>query len=58
MALEDRLETLRHRHEHLQIRIDEETNRPHPDDDRISELKRQKLRLKDEMQRMEERAEV
>jgi len=57
MALADRLVSLRQQHAHLEIRLDEENTRPHPDEDRLRELKRQKLRLKDEMSRIEHRAQ-
>ena len=33
--------------------IEEENQRPHPDDFRIAELKRQKLRIKDEIALLE-----
>lgn len=57
MALADRLVSLRQQHEHLQVRLDDENNRPHPDEDRIRELKREKLRLKDEINRLEHLAQ-
>jgi hypothetical protein len=49
MTLQDRLETLRARHAHLEAEIDKEGCRPHPDGETISDLKRQKLRIKDEI---------
>ncbi|MBV7256220.1 DUF465 domain-containing protein [Pacificimonas sp. WHA3] len=35
------------RHEALEMKIEAETHRPHPDDVRLHELKKQKLKLKD-----------
>ena len=49
MSLQDRIETLRARHAALQQEIDKEINRPLPDVDTITDLKRQKLRIKDEI---------
>ncbi|HZS83692.1 MAG TPA: DUF465 domain-containing protein [Stellaceae bacterium] len=53
MSLQDRLETLRARHAHLEIEIDKETSRPLPNRETISDLKRQKLRIKDEIFQIE-----
>ncbi len=44
--LEDRIETLRSRHAHIEIK---EISRPLPDPATITDLKRQKLRIKDEI---------
>jgi hypothetical protein len=41
--------SLRDKHASLERAIEEENLRPHPDDFRISQLKREKLRIKDEM---------
>lgn len=43
----DRIETLKHRHAALEAAIQAENARPHPDDDAVAQLKRQKLKLKD-----------
>ena len=53
MTLQHRLETLRSRHAHLEAEIDRETSRPLPDASMISDLKRQKLKIKDEMVALE-----
>jgi hypothetical protein len=45
----DRIETLRARHRSLEEAIDQEICRPLPNPDTISDLKRQKLRIKDEI---------
>jgi hypothetical protein len=58
MGLQERIAALRQRHAALEDQIHEENNRPHPDDDRIAELKREKLRIKDEMERVSQEAEA
>lgn len=52
MSLQERITALRDRHANLEALIDDEFNRPHPNDTRIGELKRQKLRIKDEIERI------
>jgi hypothetical protein len=47
-----RLRALEERHAVLEARISEEDNRPRPDADQLSRLKREKLRLKEEMERL------
>jgi len=42
-------EELTSKHAALSAQIDEEENRPHPDEIRLHELKKEKLRLKDEL---------
>ena len=49
MSLNDRIETLRTRHRTLEEQIDQEVSRPLPDLDMVGDLKRQKLRIKDEI---------
>jgi hypothetical protein len=53
MTLEDHIETLRTRHHSLEIELDREIHRPHPDDITVTGLKRQKLRIKDELVQLE-----
>jgi hypothetical protein len=43
------VETLEAKHAHLQALIDEEEHRPHPDDIRLHQLKKEKLAVKDEL---------
>jgi hypothetical protein len=43
------VEELESRHAALHAMIDEEENRPHPDEDLLHQLKKEKLRLKDEI---------
>ena len=52
MNLLSRLQSLRDRHASLQDRINEEDLRPRPDNDALGRLKREKLRLKEEMERI------
>ncbi len=53
MSLNDRIETLRTRHRTLEEQIDQEVSRPLPDLDMVGDLKRQKLRIKDEIALLE-----
>lgn len=50
MAIESRIRELGSRHESLDRTIQEETKRPASDGTRLRELKRQKLRLKEEIE--------
>jgi len=50
MAVEARIRELGIRHQTLDKAIHDEMNRPAADDVRLRELKRQKLRLKEEME--------
>jgi hypothetical protein len=52
MNLQARIETLKDRHASLEARLASEDRRPAPDSDTISSLKREKLRLKEEMARL------
>ena len=49
MSQQEHLASLRAEHQELEAQIDEEMQKLVPDDIRIQELKRQKLRIKDEM---------
>lgn len=49
MTADDRLDSLRAKHASLERAIQEEIQRPLPNDFRLSELKREKLRIKDEI---------
>lgn len=49
MNSEEQIETLKSKHQNLETAISEENNRPHPDDVAIAHLKKQKLRIKDEL---------
>jgi hypothetical protein len=56
MSLQDRIESLRARHRSLEEAIDQETARPMPNVDMLADLKRQKLRIKDEIFSLEHTA--
>ena len=53
MAIEARIRELGSRHETLERAIHDETSRPAADDLRLRELKRRKLRLKEEMESLQ-----
>ena len=53
MSLQDRIESLRARHRSLEEEIDREFSRPLPNADHVADLKRQKLRIKDEIAQLE-----
>ena len=53
MSLQDHIEALRAKHAELERAIDEENRRPLPNRDAVSDLKRQKLRIKDEIVQLE-----
>jgi hypothetical protein len=46
---DNHLSSLTERHRRIEQAIEEESSRPHPDEFRLHALKREKLRLKDEM---------
>jgi hypothetical protein len=45
----ERIDTLKAKHAALEAAIEDESNRPLPDSSKIHELKRQKLKIKDEI---------
>lgn len=49
MSLAERIEALKAEHQALETALDEEHKRPRPDDVHIHTLKKQKLRIKDEI---------
>ncbi|MCC7016682.1 MAG: YdcH family protein [Rhodospirillales bacterium] len=49
MSHQERLEALKARHQALESAIAEENAHSHPDEVRINTLKKQKLRIKDEI---------
>ena len=53
MSLQDRIEALREKHAMLDRAIEEESHRPLPNQEAIHDLKRQKLRIKDEIFQLE-----
>lgn len=52
MSLQSRLESLKTRHAGIDSRIFDEDHRPRPDSEALSRLKLEKLRLKEEMDRL------
>ena len=52
MSLQSRLESLKGRHEALDARIFDEDHRPQPDTLALTRLKSEKLKLKEEMERL------
>jgi hypothetical protein len=52
MGLESHLQELADKHHKLDELIQDELHRPYPDDLMISELKKRKLRLKEEIERL------
>ena len=55
MAEAARIRSLEERHATLEARIAEEGGRPRPDDLELVRLKREKLRLKEEMEKLRNR---
>ena len=49
MSIDPRIEALKARHQSLEQTIEDEEGRPHPDDLHLAELKKEKLRIKDEI---------
>lgn len=52
MSLQARLDALKERHAILDDQIADEDRRPRPDEDHLSQLKLEKLRLKEEIERL------
>ena len=52
MSMQEYVEGLRNKHAHLEEEIDIESHRPLPDQTTITRLKREKLRIKDEIARL------
>ena len=53
MTMQSRLEALKARHAMLEDRIADEDHRPRPDSETLTRLKVEKLRLKEEMERLQ-----
>ncbi len=52
MSLQSRIESLSNRHASLEMQIFDEDHRPRPDDGTLFRLKVEKLRVKEEMERL------
>lgn len=53
MSVMERFESLRARHAQLEQELDDESHRPMPCTENITRIKREKLRIKDEMSRLD-----
>ncbi|TAN74543.1 MAG: DUF465 domain-containing protein [Magnetospirillum sp.] len=49
MSLHDRIESLKAKHADLEQAIESQSRSPNPDNSQIKDLKRRKLRIKDEL---------
>lgn len=49
MSVEEHITALKSKHAELEHLLDNENHRPHPDQSLISDIKKQKLRIKDEL---------
>ncbi len=49
MSLDEKIEALKLKHHELEDALEEEKNRPLPDEIEISIIKKQKLRIKDQL---------
>lgn len=49
MSSQERIGSLKSKHAMIEQTLAEEAKRPHPDEQRLLDLKRQKLRIKDEI---------
>lgn len=58
MPVQERLESLNRRHHEVDTQLVEEENRPAGDEMTIARLKKEKLRLKDEIANLREREEL
>ena len=53
MNVEPRLRSLEEKHHGLETRIEAESHRPRPDQALLTNLKREKLRIREEMSRLQ-----
>jgi hypothetical protein len=56
MTMQDHVQSLRSKHAVLERQIDDEMHRPLPDQTILTRLKREKLRIKDEIARLNSKA--
>jgi hypothetical protein len=54
MSTVGHIEALKAKHASLEQAIDQESLRPHPDDDALCSLKKRKLQIKDQITRLSE----
>ena len=53
MSVEEHIASLKSKHAELEHLLDDENHRPHPDEALISDIKKQKLRIKDELAQLD-----
>lgn len=53
MSTTDRIEVLKQKHASLETALEDENKRPMPDSSVVASLKREKLAIKDELQRLD-----
>ena len=53
MTVQSHLDSLNNQHDHLEQEITQESHRPQPDSLKLTALKREKLRIKEEMGKLE-----
>ena len=58
MSLQTRLDSLLERHAALETQITDEDQRPRPDSDTLMRLKLEKLRVKEQIERLREQAQL
>mgnify|MGYP000066584185 CR=1 FL=1 len=49
MSIVERIDALKEKHQSIESAIEQEENRPHPDEVELHEMKKKKLRIKDEI---------
>lgn len=49
MSAEEQIAVLKAKHTELDTKLQDQNSRPHPDEQLVSEIKKQKLRIKDEL---------
>jgi len=52
MSVGSRIEALKSKHHDLKLAIEEQNSRPHPDEVELHGLKKQKLKIKDEIENL------
>jgi uncharacterized protein len=52
MSVDQRVDTLKQRHAGIEARLHDEETRPAPDPGQVHKLKREKLKIKDEITRL------
>ena len=58
MSVQEHVDSLRNKHAHLEHLIDEELHRPMPDQSTVVRMKKEKLRIKEEIERLRQAPEA